>query len=233
MHILVVDDDADIRRIAAIALERLGGLRVAVATSGEEALALAPDVKPDLILLDVSMPGMGGLAAFARLQSAPATARVPVVFFTATSNESEASRLMALGAAGVVAKPFELGELARCVHALLATGDDPEVDDLLAKARAAYAATLPSRVAHVMALATKSDWDEVRRAAHKLRGSAATYGFAELGVAVGQVEDAILEAHGAPDENTQVRIRAALGGAEAEARAAHGRGEADGAGGDR
>jgi len=226
MHILVVDDDADIRQVAAIALERLGGLRVTLAASGEEALSLAPQLRPDLVLLDVSMPGMGGVATFARFRREPATAHVPVVFFTATSSESEACRLRALGAADVVCKPFELAELARRVHALLAEREDPEGDALLAKARATYAATLPSRVAHVMALATESDWDEVRRAAHKLRGSAATYGFAELGVAVGQVEDAILEAHGMPDEGTQKRIRVALGGAEAEALAAKGRGEA-------
>jgi two-component system OmpR family response regulator len=119
MHILVVDDDSDIRRIAALALERLGGYRVTLAATGEEALSLAAQTRPDLVLLDVSMPGMDGPTTLDRLRAAPATADVPVIFFTATANESEASRLCALGALGVVAKPFDIVDLPRRVQSLM------------------------------------------------------------------------------------------------------------------
>jgi CheY-like chemotaxis protein len=120
--ILVVDDDPDIRRIAALALERLGGFRVLVAATSEEALALAaaPGDAPDLILLDVTMPGTDGPATLGVLRARPETARVPVVFFTATSNDADVARLCALGAAGVIAKPFDISDLPRRVKAFLA-----------------------------------------------------------------------------------------------------------------
>ncbi len=119
MHILVVDDDPDIRRIAAMALERLGGFRVTLAANGDEALALASKVRPDLVLLDVSMPGTDGPATLRGLREDPATRDVPVIFFTATSSAAEADRLRALGAADVVAKPFDVADLPRRVRNML------------------------------------------------------------------------------------------------------------------
>lgn len=118
--ILVVDDDPDIRRMAALSLERLGGFRVALAAGAEEALAHAARETPDLVLLDVSMPGMDGPATLRALRQRPATARVPVVFFTAIASEAEAERLRALGAVGVVPKPFDVTELPRRLRALAA-----------------------------------------------------------------------------------------------------------------
>jgi CheY-like chemotaxis protein len=120
LTILVVDDDADIRRIAALSLERIGGFRVVLASSGEEALVIAAADPPDAVLLDVSMPGADGPATLGALRALPATAGVPVVFFTATSSDAEAQRLCDLGAAGVVPKPFDLADLPRRLHAILA-----------------------------------------------------------------------------------------------------------------
>jgi CheY-like chemotaxis protein len=127
--ILVVDDDPDIRRIAALALERLGGFRVLLAASSEEALELAAGhgehgkqgEAPDLVLLDVTMPGMDGPATLGALRANAATAHVPVVFFTATSNDADVARLCALGAVGVIAKPFDIAELSRRVTAFLSS----------------------------------------------------------------------------------------------------------------
>jgi len=118
--ILVVDDDPDIRRIAALALERLGGFRVTVASSAEEALVEVGRDRPDLLLLDVSMPGTDGPALLLTLRQRSDTADIPVVFFTAASNEAEARRLRALGAIGVVPKPFDVAELPRRVEAIAA-----------------------------------------------------------------------------------------------------------------
>lgn len=118
-RILVVDDDADIRRIAALALERIGGFKVTLAGDGPEALAQAARELPNLVLLDVSMPGMDGPATLAALRTLEVTSRVPVVFFTATSNDTEVARLVDLGAVGVVPKPFEVSNLPRRVRGIL------------------------------------------------------------------------------------------------------------------
>lgn len=119
MNILVVDDDPDIRRIAALALERLGGFQVTVASSGAEALAVANHQVPDVVLLDVSMPGADGPETLLALQANPKTSALPVIFFTATSSEGEADRLRALGAVGVVPKPFDFADLARQVRGIM------------------------------------------------------------------------------------------------------------------
>jgi two-component system, OmpR family, response regulator len=114
--ILVVDDDPDIRRIAALALERIGGFRVELASGADEALGLMARELPDVVLLDVTMPGRDGPATLLALRELPGTERLPVVFFTATSSDEEAARLCALGAAGVVAKPFDVADLPRRIR---------------------------------------------------------------------------------------------------------------------
>jgi DNA-binding response OmpR family regulator len=118
--ILVVDDDPDIRRIAALSLERIGGFRVALAASAEEALEQATREPPDLLLLDVSMPGTDGTTMLAALRAHAATERVPVVFFTAASSDDEVARLTSLGAIGVVRKPFDLVDLPARIRGILA-----------------------------------------------------------------------------------------------------------------
>ncbi len=117
--ILVVDDDPDIRRIASVALERIGGFRVDLACDAAEALRLAAKEPPDVVLLDVSMPGTDGPATLQALRALPATAGVPVIFFTAISSEAETARLRGLGAVGVVPKPFDVVDLPRRVRDIL------------------------------------------------------------------------------------------------------------------
>jgi len=117
--LLVVDDDPDIRRIAALALERIGGFQVTLAEDARGALEAAARDTPDLVLLDVSMPGTDGPALLAALRAVAATAHVPVVFFTAASSEAEVQRLIGLGAVGVVPKPFEVAELPRRIRTIL------------------------------------------------------------------------------------------------------------------
>jgi len=119
-QLLVVDDDPDIRRIAALSLGRVGGFQVALAASGEEALAEVARSKPDLVLLDVSMPGTDGPATLAAIRGLPEGDTLPVVFFTATSSPAEVDRLCALGAIGVIPKPFEVSELPKRIRAIVA-----------------------------------------------------------------------------------------------------------------
>jgi len=87
--LLVVDDDPDIRRIAALSLGRLGGFQVALASCAEEALAEVANNRPDLVLLDVTMPGTDGPTTLAAIHALPGSEDLPVVFFTATSSDVE------------------------------------------------------------------------------------------------------------------------------------------------
>jgi len=106
MRVLIIDDDADLRLIIRASL-RHRGFEVAEAASGGEGIQSARAVRPDVILLDVMMPEMDGPATLRALQADPATVEIPVVFLTAKAMRAEIDRLRALGAAGVLIKPFD------------------------------------------------------------------------------------------------------------------------------
>jgi two-component system OmpR family response regulator len=107
-RVLLVDDAEDIRMIACISLERVGDWTVVPAASGEAALrALKYEGPFDAVLLDVMMPGMDGPTTFQQLRAHGLSAAVPVIFLTAKAQSSERQLLMCLGAAGVIAKPFD------------------------------------------------------------------------------------------------------------------------------
>lgn len=108
---MVVDDDPALRYLAVLSLQRIGGFTVIEAASGEAAIELAIAAQPTAILLDVMMPVLDGPATFAKLRATPETARIPIVFLTAKVQPSEVVRLRALGALGVIAKPFDPVEL--------------------------------------------------------------------------------------------------------------------------
>jgi CheY-like chemotaxis protein len=111
--VLVIDDTPDIRRVAELALRAVGKLEVFLAATGEEGVESAARHQPDVILLDVLMSGMDGPATLAALRAHPGTRAIPVVFLTAKSQDAERARYLALGAAGVIAKPFEVLGLAK------------------------------------------------------------------------------------------------------------------------
>lgn len=117
-RILLVEDDADIQAVGQLALEAVGGFEVRVCSSGQEALAAAPQFAPDLILLDVMMPGMDGLTTYAALRRIPAMCDTPIVFMTAKVQPTEMARYREAGALGVISKPFDPMALAEQVHAL-------------------------------------------------------------------------------------------------------------------
>jgi CheY-like chemotaxis protein len=119
MRVLVVDDEEDVRYGARMSLGRVGGMDVVEASSGEEGIALAKKDQPDVILLDMMMPGMDGTATFLELQSCAATAQIPIVFITARSRTAEAMRMTSLGARGVITKPFDPLLLANELTAIL------------------------------------------------------------------------------------------------------------------
>lgn len=105
--ILYVEDEPDIQAVAKIALETVGGYILKTCSSGSEAIASAEDFKPDLILLDVMMPGMDGPTTLAELRKLAATASTPAMFMTAKVQPQEIAHFKSLGALDVVAKPFD------------------------------------------------------------------------------------------------------------------------------
>jgi two-component system OmpR family response regulator len=112
--IMLVDDDENIRTVAVLSLE--DDYEMVVATSGIQALEMATQDKPDLILLDVMMPGLDGKATFEKLQQKPDLAKIPVIFMTAKVQTHEIDFYLKLGAAGVITKPFDPMTLATDVQ---------------------------------------------------------------------------------------------------------------------
>ena len=106
-RILFVEDDPDIQVVATMALEALGGFHVLACGSGAEALSRFGEFAPDLVLLDVMMPGMDGPATLAALRRLPGAEDTPVVFMTARVQAHEVARYREMGAAEVIAKPFD------------------------------------------------------------------------------------------------------------------------------
>jgi two-component system, OmpR family, response regulator len=119
MKVLIIDDDADIRFIVAMSLGRVGGMEVIEAASGAEGARKAQEEAPDVILLDMMMPTMDGSETLAVLRAQPATATTPVIFLTAKILKAEVERMTALGAAGVLTKPFDPRTLPADVRALI------------------------------------------------------------------------------------------------------------------
>lgn len=106
-RLLLVDDEPDIREIARLSLEHVGGWEVATAASGVEALELAAAERFDLVLLDVMMPELDGPGTLARLRESGAIDDTPVIFLTAKVQAADRRQLDALGAAGFIGKPFD------------------------------------------------------------------------------------------------------------------------------
>ena len=116
--ILYVEDEPDIQTVALMALETVGGFTVNACSSGQEAIEAAPEFGPDLVILDVMMPGMDGPATMEALRKLPATADVDIVFMTAKVQSHEVERYLGMGAVDVIAKPFDPMTLAEKVQAI-------------------------------------------------------------------------------------------------------------------
>jgi CheY-like chemotaxis protein len=106
-RILLVEDDPDIQTVACLGLKAVGGFTVEVCSSGSEAIQKAPIFAPDLILLDVMMPGMDGMTTLKALRELPQTLSTPVIFLTAKVQTHEVAYYKQLGVLDVIAKPFD------------------------------------------------------------------------------------------------------------------------------
>lgn len=120
VRILHVDDEPDIREIVDASLSLNPDFQVRTCASGADALAAAAEWSPELILLDVMMPKMDGPATLAQLRKDPRTAEIPVVFMTARALKREVEQFIAMGAQGVISKPFDpmtlAGEVGSHLH---------------------------------------------------------------------------------------------------------------------
>lgn len=117
-RITYVEDEPDIRTIAELALTAVGGFTVELCSSGAEAIEKTPAFRPDLVLLDVMMPGLDGIETFHEMQRIPALAAVPVIFMTAKAQKHELQRYKDIGAIGVIPKPFDPMTLAADIIAI-------------------------------------------------------------------------------------------------------------------
>lgn len=125
-RILYVEDEPDIQAITRIALETLGGFTLEVCDTGMEALQKAGSFTPDLILLDVMMPGMDGPSTLRELRTLEATQATPVIFMTAKTQHHELDGYRALGALDVISKPFDPMQLADKIRTIWETCHDAD-----------------------------------------------------------------------------------------------------------
>lgn len=106
-QVLLVDDDQNIRTLAQMGLEGLTDWKVELAASGAEAIRKASALKPDLIILDVMMPGMDGPTTLGELRKVDSLTGIPVIFMTAKAQTHEVELYQKMGARGIITKPFD------------------------------------------------------------------------------------------------------------------------------
>lgn len=117
-HILIVDDEAIILRLLEVNF-RLAEFTVETATRGEDALAKIAARRPDVVVLDLMLPGLSGLQVLERMRADPETAAIPVVMLSARTQDEDRTRSYALGVAEYVTKPFEPADLVEVVRRAL------------------------------------------------------------------------------------------------------------------
>jgi len=127
--VLIVDDEADVREVLAFSLRR-EGFRVLVAEESAEGIAVAQSEGPDVILLDVMMPGLDGWGVAEALLEDPATAEIPIIFLTARAEFRDRARGLDIGGVDYITKPFNPVELAPLVRELLDRLERGERDEL-------------------------------------------------------------------------------------------------------
>jgi CheY-like chemotaxis protein len=224
--ILYVDDDPDVCVVVQIALCRIAGMDVTTAGSGEEAIELAHELRPDLIVMDVMMPGMDGPTTYKRIRESPAIKSIPVIFMTAKVLPSEVARFLSLGAIGVVAKPFDplrLGEeLAKIwtdadvafEGSVRRDGESAVLEkiDTLAEQFLARTRVDVDRLRSFVCSGTlngQAELREIERIAHSIHGAGAMIGFPAVSKSGGAIEH-FLESEPVAAESNREAVTAAL-----------------------
>ena len=106
-HILIIDDEEDIRDVAQVALETIGGWRVSTASTGPDGLGQLQTQPYDAVLLDVMMPDMDGIEVFRQIRANPQTQTIPVILMTAKTQATDRQRFLDLGVTAIITKPFK------------------------------------------------------------------------------------------------------------------------------
>jgi DNA-binding response OmpR family regulator len=125
-RVLVVEDESDIAGLVKHTLERSGDALVEIASSGDQALKAASEQPPDLIILDLNLPVLGGLEVCRLLRTRPATLKTPIIMLTARSAEGDRVQGLDAGADDYITKPFSPRELAARVRAVMRRGKAEE-----------------------------------------------------------------------------------------------------------
>jgi two-component system, OmpR family, response regulator len=211
--VLFVDDDPDICCVVQATLRLVPGLDVHTADSGERAIDLAYELRPDLVLMDVMMPGLDGPSTFKRMRESALLTEVPVIFMTAKVLPTEIAHLLQLGAIGVIVKPFDplklYGELfslwnngGAARRSTIEGGGPAEVQ---AQVDSLTVSFLQRAWADVISLAKmieraqaadRSVYPEIERICHSIHGSGAMFGFpkvSEVGGAMARMVATITE----------------------------------------
>jgi CheY-like chemotaxis protein len=128
MKVLIIDDEEDFRTVASTCLGLLSGADVVEAASGTEGLAKAVSEQPDVILLDLMMPGMDGQETLANLRQNPSTMEVPVIFCTTKGMFDGFEEMKKLGALAVITKPFDPAKLGSQIEDILKTAGKLDPD---------------------------------------------------------------------------------------------------------
>jgi CheY-like chemotaxis protein len=191
LHILLVDDETDARQAIEAAFIRDPFFAVRDCASGAEALTAAVAWRPDLILLDVMMADMDGPTLLERLRADKRTAPIPVIFLTASADAPQRQRLLGLGAAGVLAKPFDPQTLAAEVRSFVAA------EGVLSRARESFMKRLRDDASALSAWRSRLTQthpepalERIREIAHALAGAGGIYGFAGITCASAALSDA-------------------------------------------
>jgi two-component system OmpR family response regulator len=209
VRVLHVDDEPDIREVVEISLGLDPDFTVRSCPSGRDALATAADWSPDLILLDVVMPGMNGPTILARLREIPSTNTIPVIFMTASTQTRELEQLRALGVDGVIAKPFDPLTLAASVRRHMQTSKDPLAGPrarFVKLARADAITLARDRITLANGANATEGLESIKAVAHRLVGGGGTVGFAEISVKALLLEHAATNALNGTDTMSNVKI---------------------------
>jgi two-component system OmpR family response regulator len=200
--VLYVDDDPDICSVVQATLHLVPGLNVQTADSGERAIDLTYEMRPDLVLMDVMMPGLDGPSTFRRMRESALLTQIPVIFMTAKVLPTEIAQLLHLGAIGVIVKPFDPLKLYGELLSLWNKGGTPRrnsIDngvaaEVKAQVDSLTAGFLQRAWADVINLAKmiertqagdRSVLPEIERICHSIHGAAAMFGFPMLSEVAG------------------------------------------------
>jgi CheY-like chemotaxis protein len=203
--VLFVDDDPDVCEVVQATLCLIAGLQVYTAGSGEQAIDLAYELRPDLVLMDVVMPGLDGPSTLKRMRERAPISEIRVIFLTAKVLPATVAHLLELGAIGVIGKPFDPLRLCGELLSLWKRADVVREIKRTHAARSRVQAKVSSLTASFVQR-TKDDvvrlrsivesarhgnqslLKEVHRVAHSIRGAGTMFGFPEVSAAAEIIE---------------------------------------------